>query len=345
MVVLTCLATVLGSADGAVLAPLEIRLKPTHGCRESVVRLGDIAEVRSTDRQEATRLSRIELFPAPPNRRPRTVNLREIQDLLQLHAVNLAKCQFHGASLVRIHSEAASQTPPTRVMTSAADRQRGEELVRRAVLRFIERQTGRDDQWAVTPQLSASQVRTVAQATFAEVSADAKPAGPGEHDFQLTVKVAGDDQTIPVRVEIAPATMVVTAVRPLRRGALLREVDVQLSPAPSNVPLANYALRVEDVVGSETVRSFVSGQPIATQAIRAPRLVRRGDVVTVFARAAGVRVRTSARAMADGSHGQLIEVQTLTGRDRYSARVVDVQEVEVYPRAVTVPATVKRPPQ
>ena len=55
-------------------------------------------------------------------------------------------------------------------------------------------------------------------------------------------------------------------------------------------------------------------------------------MVTVFARASGIQVRTTARAREEGSRGDLIMVESLTDRSRYFARVTGIQEVDVYAR-------------
>ena len=71
--------------------------------------------------------------------------------------------------------------------------------------------------------------------------------------------------------------------------------------------------------------------------VREARLVRRGELVTVVALAAGVRVKTEGRAVHQGSYGDLITVESLSDRKKkFSARVVDVQQVEVYARGVVV---------
>lgn len=60
-----------------------------------------------------------------------------------------------------------------------------------------------------------------------------------------------------------------------------------------------------------------------------PPLVRRGEMVTVFARSAGVRVRTTARAYDDGALGEQIIVESPANRKKYVARVTGPQEAEV----------------
>ena len=96
-----------------------------------------------------------------------------------------------------------------------------------------------------------------------------------------------------------------------------------------------------DVVGKETTRAIAAGKPLTRDAVRPPVLVRRGEVVTVYARAAGIRIRTMARARDDGGEGELVAVEPLTDRNTFFARVSGIREVEVFarsPRAETLEA-------
>jgi flagella basal body P-ring formation protein FlgA len=128
--------------------------------------------------------------------------------------------------------------------------------------------------------------------------------------------------------EQPPPSMVVVPVRPLRKGELVRPADIELRQSAGPVQ-AGFS-KVEEVVGKETTRALATGQVLEPEHVRAPVLVQRGEVVRVIAKAAGVRVKTNGKALQDGSQGELIEVQPLEGKQRYMARVVDYQQVEVY---------------
>ena len=144
----------------------------------------------------------------------------------------------------------------------------------------------------------------------------------------------------------APAQLVhfVVAGRTLERGEVIRPMDVELRVVPpQQLPIAqrkreSWAESLDDVVGLEVTRPFQSGQALDVAALRRPLLVRRGEVVTVLARAEGVQVKTSARAMEQGALGDLITLQVVDSRERYTARVIGQQKAEVYASGVVVPA-------
>ncbi len=71
---------------------------------------------------------------------------------------------------------------------------------------------------------------------------------------------------------------------------------------------------------------------VTTDAVRQPLAVHRGEVVTVLARAGGIRIRTNARAREEGSVGELVAVESLLNRSTYYARVSGTREVEVFAR-------------
>jgi len=80
----------------------------------------------------------------------------------------------------------------------------------------------------------------------------------------------------------------------------------------------------------------VEGQILDDHVLRRPLLVQRTDLVTVYARTSGLRVRTTVRALEAGGEGDLVKVETLTDRKTYFARVCGPQELEVFAHAPTV---------
>jgi len=85
---------------------------------------------------------------------------------------------------------------------------------------------------------------------------------------------------------------------------------------------------LEEVVGRETTRALPEGKPLEVDALRSQPLVRRGDVVTVFAQAPGLKVKTMARARDDAGMGEQVVLDSLHERKPLLARVVGFQETE-----------------
>ena len=91
-IVLHFLAILVGgwSADAA-----EVRLLPQSRAKGSLVLLGDVAQVKSTDAQRTEQLRRVELFPAPAQNRSKLMHIRELVELLILHGVDIDDLGIH----------------------------------------------------------------------------------------------------------------------------------------------------------------------------------------------------------------------------------------------------------
>lgn len=93
--------------------------------------------------------------------------------------------------------------------------------------------------------------------------------------------------------------------------------------------LPRQALRdLETAVGQVTRRSLAAGQVIQAHLLRAPRLVGRGDRVTLEARGTGFRVTRQGEALEAGGRGERIRVR-LADRRILEARVIGAQRLVV----------------
>lgn len=128
---------------------------------------------------------------------------------------------------------------------------------------------------------------------------------------------------------------IVVAKQPIATGTVIRAADIELKASERPVANGSLAASTEDVVGHESTRSYSAGQAIDLRSLRKPILVRRGDAVAVVAKAAGVRVRTTAKALADGAFGEVIPVES-QDREKFSVVVSGSREAEVFASGSTV---------
>ncbi|MHC4177433.1 MAG: flagellar basal body P-ring formation chaperone FlgA [Planctomycetota bacterium] len=321
--------------SGAGRAAL-LRLRAQCQSRAAVVTLGDVAEISAADAGQARALEAIELFPAPPASQQRFVRLREIQDLLLLRGVNLAEHQFSGSSQVAILGRGTPAKgkpgwPLSPSVMKAANRR-----VTESVARYLQEYVSADPPWIVEAELGQRLARLVADPGRAISISGGAPPWTGPQRFEATVDTPGGPVrfSLDAQVEISPA--VVVAARSLPRGTVIRAADVVLQRGVSEHSEHRRSERftsIDEVVGKETARAIPEGKVLQQDAVRSPLLVRRGDVVTVYARNPGICVRTLGRARDNGSLGELVAVESLQDRSTYFARVSSVREVEVYARS------------
>lgn len=328
----------------------EIQFRAAASPSSSIVRLGDVAEVADVDAGEAERLRGLELFPAPVPGEARFVPASEVEQLLDRRGFSIRDHRFSGATQIRIRREAA-ESSATRDPGSQASRppskavsRRAQQFVERAVAEFLSREVSADERWQIESPLTPEQARAVDDAKTVRVVRGRWETRPGDVDTWLGAQqfLIGLDEDDPrrdfvVRARVSLPPLVVVAARPVSRGEVIRSGDVRLQRAEGagQVPFSN----LTDVVGMEVVRNLAAGEIVERESVQLPVLVQRGEVVTVYVRSAGVKIRTLARSQKDGSRGELIEVQGLTDRRRYFAVVSGPAEVEVYARS----ASARRP--
>jgi flagella basal body P-ring formation protein FlgA len=319
--------------DQAVAA--ELRLRAQYTVEGPLVRLGDVAEIVGGDRAESDSLAATELFPAPGAHEQRSLGVRELQDLLLLRGVNLAQHQFTGSSQVLVLGRAPAERAATASLPAGMVR-RAQRRVCEAVLKYLGDHVSAQKAWDVQAEVSEEQVRLLLEPARAITVSGGQPPWTGQQRFTLSIDAAQGPVRLAVDAKVGVRAPAVVTVNALARGTAIREGDVELQQTASVDGAAGALRSLEDAVGRETVRAVPAGKVLTTDALRTPPWVRRGEVVTVYARTAGIQVRTAARARDDGSQGDLVSVQSLLDRSMFYARVSGIREVEVFARSPRV---------
>jgi flagella basal body P-ring formation protein FlgA len=134
---------------------------------------------------------------------------------------------------------------------------------------------------------------------------------------------------------IEPTVQVVVMVRAVEKGTFVRADDIEIRNLERRMPFRAIQ-SLDQAVGKIAKQSLRSGVLLLENHLEAPRLVERGETVTVFARTAGIQVRTHAIAKQHGSLGALVQVETLDRGERFMARVTGLRELDVFTTGVTV---------
>ena len=340
--VAAALAT-LGS--GAVpTGAAEIQLRAQCHAHAGVVRLGDVAEIYGSNPQQVDALQTIELFPAPPSGQQRFLPVREVQDLLLLRGVNLVEHRFSGSSQVTINGGTAPQAIATAIATTTrplapAEMKSATQRLHEALVEYFRRSGAVREMPTLEFQLADDQARMIAKAAKNPRVSGGMPPWSGLQRMMVTVSGTEGPVEFPVDVQLSHPTVVAVAARGLTRGSVIRPEDVVLSSDPPAGEHADGFRSAEEVIGREVTKSIAEGRVIDRGDVRAPIMVRRGDVVTVYARSPGIRVKSLARAKDDGGVGDLVGLESLYDRKIFFARVCGVQEVEIYARAVQAEET------
>ncbi len=125
-----------------------------------------------------------------------------------------------------------------------------------------------------------------------------------------------------VRVNIRLMREVAVAARPLVRGDVLSRDDVVMERKDVSRINGGYFDDATALVGYELRQSVPAGRMLYSRMLQRPKLIRRGDKVTVLAVVGGLEVRVMGQALADGGKGQMIRVRNLSSKRVVQGEVV-----------------------
>lgn len=121
-----------------------------------------------------------------------------------------------------------------------------------------------------------------------------------------------------VSVDIARFAEVVIAARPIPRSHVIGEDDLARARrklAPGRTAYVSDAARI---TGQLATRFIPAGQPLSTEHVERPHLVKRGQRVILASGTKAISVRVSGTALEDGAAGERITV-----RNSSSERVIE----------------------
>ena len=332
-----------GSADAA-----EVRLRGDLDCGSRVVRLTDIAEITGATAAESGLLSQVELFPAPGLGKERIVNRQEVQELNALSGLSLRNITVTGprdfvvrGALVTVFKTSpqpktaeASQALSTSAIVPVAhalpsDSADFDERLQEALLDYLNQQSANKLEWGVSVKYTRRQEELLSAATNWKISGGKHPF-VGLQALVISAEHQGKAIRVPLNVTVTASQAVVSLARNLPSGTILQAADVELRPVSYAARPVNAITDVQQVLGQELARTSPAGLPLATEFLKAARLVKLGQAVTVRSVGAGVMVTAQGKALADGAQGDMVLVELLETKEKLQARVKDRQVVEIY---------------
>ena len=135
------------------------------------------------------------------------------------------------------------------------------------------------------------------QPLIASLNQNQRPVGR----INVKVECAGSapwSKYVPVSVRIFEPVLVTT--RPVARGEILSPADLSLVQSDISLLRGSYLQASELAVGMEVRRPLPTGATVAQEALAAPMLVKRGDTVTLSAKAGSVEIRQQGVALHQG---------------------------------------------
>jgi flagella basal body P-ring formation protein FlgA len=115
---------------------------------------------------------------------------------------------------------------------------------------------------------------------------------------------------------------------PLSKGRDLSSDDLMTAAVPITRSGFNYAKNDADLLNHRLRRPLAAGVPILASDVELPRLVKRGQMVTLQVSGGEVAVTGQVKVLSDGMVGQVIEAQYPATKKKLRVRVIDSNKVE-----------------
>ena len=155
----------------------------------------------------------------------------------------------------------------------------------------------------------------------------------GSRDIgRITVGVKCTDAnpwSLHVPVTVTVYKNVITAARSLSRGELLTEGDFKRVKYDMSQLPAGYIEDLSYGVGMELKRRLSIGVPLTASMMKKPNIIKRGQQVSIVARAGGMEVRMSGKALANGAVGERIRVLNVKSKKKLEGTVTPSGDIKV----------------
>jgi flagella basal body P-ring formation protein FlgA len=156
------------------------------------------------------------------------------------------------------------------------------------------------------------------------------PGGRTLGNITVGVRCSGiKPWTVYVPVKVVAYKKVLVVTRPMKRGHVLLKNDLELATRDLSTLRSSYLTDSEQAVGKTLRRSISSGTMLSTSMLASPRIIRRGQAVTLVSRTGGLQVRATGKALMDGASGQRIRVQNKTSKKVVEGVVISAGVVQI----------------
>ncbi len=118
--------------------------------------------------------------------------------------------------------------------------------------------------------------------------------------------------TIYVRSHVVAQRSIPVLARPLPRHALVSRDDLQLVNQPVDSNVQGMIEDPEQIIGMQLTRALNAGSIVRVNQLRKPKIIKRGQQVTLVSGAGGLEVRIQGKALTDAASGERVAVSNLS---------------------------------
>ncbi len=156
-----------------------------------------------------------------------------------------------------------------------------------------------------------------------------------QQTFEARIEqISGEEKIIlqPLLGKIQSLAEIPTLTRAVMPGEEIVEADITWQKIPSARLSQTFITRKEDVIGKISISKVLQpGQPLYRSDVKAPVVIKKGDMVTVSYRSDGLFLSSQLQASQDGGRGEMIRFVSPVSKKEVQAKVLGPSEAEIRP--------------
>lgn len=136
-------------------------------------------------------------------------------------------------------------------------------------------------------------------------------------------------RNIPVRLEVEALADMVVTLRQLDSGSVITAADVAVQKRDITAVGGRFACKPDEIVGKRARMTIKANMAVRADQVEKVPLIKSGQMVTIVAENATMKITVTGRARGTGGEGDIIMVQNLNSLKEIPARIVDANTVQV----------------
>ncbi len=296
--------------------------------------LKDVANVLADTEKEQEFLKNIMIAPAPAPGKEMRLSYDTVRSRMTAMGVNLGKIDFSGRSVILVshQSNLGRQRNQRTVRQNPAQVKRAEKVISEVIEKEIQMKQPNAGFFTVDVQIKPQHAGFILKGLAPGYQIEGLNF-EADHFQEVTVRYLdrnSEPQQFPAQCQIISHPLVIVTNYAIPRGQILRESDFTYKQLEKYDPedSGSYFTLIEDVIGSESIRSIQKGRTITRKDIQEIPLVRANEIVDVVARRGSISISTRMKAKEDGVRGDFITLKSLEGKN-FIARVVGLRSTEI----------------
>lgn len=318
-----------------------ISLKERVSTNQSLVTLGDVAEITSTSAEFREQLLEIPLGPGPSMGRPMMVDQVQVHQRLVAMGVNLSQVEYSGSGRTVLSFAATAEDRPAPVIqqVSKVEHEPRIRIDRGKINAMLVEAFKKEFRWgekSAMPAVGIEPHEETPPAIWAALAAGGAVRFQADQLEDLpeqwvnaTVETTAGGAPLPVKLKIrfTPQLKHVAFRRAMQKGEIVQQADLMWQ---TSSPISGGYTDPAQVIGMECRRAFKSGEFALAADLAAAPLVRNGDIVTASLRVKGIVIRGQYKSLSTAARGESVTLVSLDDvRERVSAVVTGWHEATI----------------